>query len=67
MNDRNQCFHCTGLEQQLNQQSKLISQLMRIIAATNKRVSMLENRFPEVTSEPNLTYSFPDTPSCRIE
>ncbi|MET3682969.1 hypothetical protein ABID56_001059 [Alkalibacillus flavidus] len=57
------CLECSKLQKQIERQSEMISQLMRIVAATNERVVSLEEH---VTSEPNVNVSFPNYPSTHI-
>ncbi|GEN47175.1 hypothetical protein [Alkalibacillus haloalkaliphilus] len=66
MEKQHNCLTCVNLRNQVERQSDLISQLMRIVAATNKKVTMLEHDISNVTSEPNANYSYPNKPSCRI-
>ncbi|PKR77995.1 hypothetical protein CEY16_08730 [Halalkalibacillus sediminis] len=56
-------LNCSDLKQQLDQQELLISQLMHIVASTNKRVSIIEKNVPnDITSESSNTSALP-TPS----
>ncbi|MDQ0159641.1 hypothetical protein ACKXGF_11630 [Alkalibacillus sp. S2W] len=58
------CLECSKLQNQLNRQSEMISQLVRIVATTNERVIALEER---VTSHSDVNVSFPNYSSSQVK
>lgn len=47
------CPSCSRLEKKLNQQNEIIVQLMRIVAASNEKISVIEDHLSVYTSTTN--------------
>ncbi|WP_027965390.1 hypothetical protein [Halalkalibacillus halophilus] len=58
------CLSCNRLETEIKRQSEVISQLMRIVASTNERVTLVEQQLSHRTHDFSLSY--PMTSSSRV-
>ena len=47
------CPSCSRLEKKLNQQNEIIVQLMRIVAASNEKISVIEDHLSVYTRNPS--------------